>query len=445
LAAEAGLAAYTTLADAQSTTEPADDDRTEIRHAAIHVIRGTDETAATPAIPAEEVTRPVPVVPARPAARPSKRRRPLVAALVAIVALLLALGLAGAAVLPSATVTIEPESETVGPVSLVIEVARPERLSGTAEASATVTATGEYQRLRPATGSVVLFNWTFFNQEVPAGTFVAAGEQAFATQANVVVPRGQLTSDGRIRAGEVGVAVEAAATGPGANVPAGAIDTIVDPSVDARLRGFPENPERTVENPEATSGGIDQSGTEITRRDVDAAVEALTADLREQVADEVAERSEAVVVQQDVAEPEIAGLDDLVGTRDQAEATISGSLPWEAFAADRDELADTARGQFADDPSAVPEGHTLLPESIEITIGQASVDDGVMRVEISVTGRSAAQFDSGTVIERIAGLTRDEAEAALRDLGTASVELWPDWVASVPTMEWRIEVRIVEP
>jgi hypothetical protein len=444
LAVEAGLAAYATLGDARDATAPAIDDRTEVRHAAIHVVRGTDETVVTPSVAVEEVTRPVPV--ARSSAAPRRsRRRPLVAGVAAIIGLLAVLGLAGAAVLPSATVTIEPATETVGPVPLVIELEDPERLNGTAAASATVTATGEYQRLRPATGDVVLFNWTFFNQEVPAGTFVAAGEQAFATQANVVVPRGQLTSDGRIRAGEVGVAVEAAAPGPAANVPARAIDAIVDRSVDARLRGFPENPERTVENPEATSGGIDQSGTEITRRDVDAAVEALTADLRQQVADEIEQHADAIVVQPELAEPEIAGLDDLAGTRDQPEATISGTLPWEAFTADRDAVTDLARGQVAEDPSPVPEGHGLIPESIEIRIEQASVDDGVMRVEVSATGRTTAQVDSGTVVQRIAGLTADEAEAELAEIGQATVELWPDWVPSVPTMEWRIDVRVVEP
>ena len=109
-------------------------------------------------------------------------------AAVAVVAVLLALGLAGAAVLPGATVTIDPVTEAVGPAPYVIEVAQPEQLSGTAEATATVTATGEYDILEPATGTVVLFNWSAFDQPIAAGTLVAAGEQAFATQDDVVVP-----------------------------------------------------------------------------------------------------------------------------------------------------------------------------------------------------------------------------------------------------------------
>ena len=52
--------------------------------------------------------------------------------------------------------------------------------------------------------------------------------------------------------------------------------------------------------------------------------------------------------------------------------------------------------------------------------------------------------DANEVADRIAGLAPDDAEAALEDLGHATVELWPDWVASVPTMGWRIEVRVAE-
>jgi hypothetical protein len=413
-----------------------------VHHAAIHVVRGGDETVATAAIVADDVTRPVPV--ARPPADRS-RRRPIAVLVVAVVALLLALGLAGAMVLPGAMVTIDPVTEAVGPAPLVIEVAQPEQSRGTAEATSTVTASGEYEILEPAAGDVVFFNWTFFPVTVPAGTFVAAGEQAFATQAEVVVLRGSLTADGRIAAGEIGVAVVAAEPGPAANVAAEAINVVVDQGIDAQLRGFPENPEPRVLNPEATTGGTDEAGIRFTRRDVDAAVEALTADLRRQVRDEVAEHPDEIVVQTELAEPTITGLDGLVGTRDQAEATIEGTLSWEAWTADRSEVREAARGQFADDSAQVPSGHALLPESIEIELAEANVEDGVMRVAATATGRSAAEIDTDDVAQRIAGLSPDEAEAALADLGSATVDTWPDWVASVPSMAWRIEVRVGEP
>jgi hypothetical protein len=441
LAAEAGLTAYATLDDARRAEPPANEPQTDPRQAAIHVVRGTEDTVATPVIAAEEVTRSVPVV-----RGPSEasRRRPVLAGAAAIVAVLVVLGLAGAAMLPGATVTIDPATEDVGPVPYVIEVAQPEQLSGTAEARATVTATGEFQTLEPASGAVTFFNWTFFPVTVPAGTFVAAGEQAFATEADVTVPRGSLTPDGRIAAGDMTADIVAAAPGPAGNVGAEAINVVVNESVDAQLRGFPENPEARVLNPDATSGGVDETGTEITQADVDAAVETLTADLQREVADALEEHADAIVVQTELPEPEIEGLDELAGTRDQAEATINGSLPWEAWTADRAEVTEAARQQFASDPAQVPSGHVLLPESIEVAIEEAIVRRGAMRVDVTAAGRSAAEIDTNEVADRIAGLAPEDAEAALEDLGHATVELWPDWVASVPTMGWRIEVRVAE-
>ena len=422
----------------RSTDEPP----TDTRHAAIHVVRGTDDTVATPVIAAEEVTRSVPVV--RGPSEASRRRLPVVAAAAAIVAILVVLGLAGAAMLPGATVTIDPATEDIGPVPYVIEVAQPQQLSGTAEASATVTATGEYQTLEPAVGEVVLFNWTFFPQPIGAGTLVAAGEQAFATQSDVVVPRGSLTSAGTIQAGEASVAVAAAAPGPAGNVGVDEIDTVLSEDADARLQGFPENGQRRVTNPEATSGGVEETGTEITQADVDAAIEALTADLRGEVADALDEHADAIIVQTELPEPEIEGLEELAGTRDQAEATIDGTLPWEAWTTDRAEVMEAARQQFANDPAQVPSGQVMLPESIEVAIEEANVRRGAMRVDVTATGRSAAEIDTNEVADRIAGLAPDDAEAALEDLGHATVELWPDWVASAPTMGWRIEVRVAE-
>ena len=107
-------------------------------------------------------------------------------------------------------------------------------------------------------------------------------------------------------------------------------------------------------------------------------------------------------------------------------------------------MTEAARLQFANDPAQVPSGHELLPDSIDVAIHEASVAGESMRVDVTATGRSAAAIDTSEVADRIAGLAPAEAEAALEDLGHATVELWPDWVGSVPTMGWRIEVRVAE-
>jgi hypothetical protein len=454
LAAEAGLAAYGTLDEARRA-EPPPEPPTEARHAAIHVVRGTEETVEAPiavpaaaAIAADEATRAVPVqpraAPRQAASRPGAGRRPMLAAAAAVVIVALVVGFAGATVLPGATVTIEPVTASVGPVPYAIDVDEPDRLEGTAQAETTVTATGTYDVLERATGTVTLFNWSAFDQPIEAGTLVAAGLQAFETVEGVVVPSGSLTPFGTIRAGEAVVGVVASEPGPQGNVDAMAIDTILSQGADARLRGFRNNSSRRVENAAPTSGGVDESGTRITRRDVNAAVQALTADLRAQVADALPDDSDTIVVQPDLPEPAIEGIDDLVGTRDQAQAQISGSIEWEAFVASRGEVIEAARQRMLDDPAVVQTGHAVLPDGVEVDIEEANLDGGRMRVDVTARGSSVAQIDGNEVAALVAGLPKDEAEAALAGLGNATVDLWPGWVASVPTMTWRIEVQVVE-
>ena len=450
LAAEAGLAAFATLDDARRAEDggPGVSDATIAApvQAPIRVVRGAETTTVEPVVSAEEATVPIRVVPAAAEDDRPMRPRGALAEVMGIGGELLLAADAGAALLPAATVTLEPATVEVGPLPYVVEVANAERLSGTVEADATVTATGTFDELEPATGSVVLLNWTFFPVDVAAGTFVAAGEQAFATQADVTVPRGSLTADGRIRAGSVGVDVVAAAPGPAANVDAEAIDTVVNPNVDARLRGFPENPERRVTNPEPTSGGIDETGTEITQADVDAAVDALERTLNGRMAEAVAAAAgERIAIQPDLGEVEVDGLDDLVGTRDEAEASIHGTLAWEAFAADRAEVEEAARSRMLDDPGAAPAGHELLADSVSVNVQEANVEDGILRIDVTATARAAATVDRDEVLQRIVGRTEVEAQAALADLGRATVELWPGWVASVPESGWRVDIQVVSP
>ena len=161
------------------------------------------------------------------------------------------------------------------------------------------------------------------------------------------MPRGSLTSDGRIAAGDITVAVLAAAASPDANVPAGAIDTVVNEGVDQQLRGFPENPERTVENLEATTGGRIDTEVEFTQADVDAAVAALNEALAAGAADALSATEGSVFADPDEPpQPEIEGLDGLVGTRDEGTAELTGTLTYDRLSADPDDVRAEALGRF---------------------------------------------------------------------------------------------------
>jgi len=459
LAAEAGLGTYASVDDARNARPaPPAEAEAPTRQASIHVVRGeaaSDETAPVPAVvmpataePIEEATQQRPIAVVRRDGAPASRRPrwravPLAAILALLAVLVVGGGVLGVILLPAATILVTPRSEAIGPVRYEIAIDSPERANGTLEASMAVTATGTYPIQAAATGIVVLFNFNTVEVLVEQGTFVAAGEQAFATVEAVVVPAGTLTSDGRIQAGEQAVGVAAAVIGEAANVPAGAIDTIVNEGTAARLRGFPNNPERLVVNPEATAGGVDTTGSEITQADVDTAVAAIRAELDGQLATALGSNANAVFADAvEAPEPVIAGVDGLVGTRDQPEGQITGSLAYDRLSAERADVIALAEERLASDDLVLPADHTLLPAATRVTIDDARVDGEDLVVAVSLTGASALQLDRDDVLQRVRGHSAEVATAALEQLGSATVVLWPDWVQSVPELDWRIDLRL---
>ena len=119
----------------------------QARHAAIHVVRGIDDmlNAAIAAI------RPHMIGPRRSQTVRAARIIPLIAAAAVIVAALFLIGLAAAATLPGAMVTIDPVAKEIVrcPTSSKSSAGAAER---DGRGDATVTANGEYQTLQPAMG-----------------------------------------------------------------------------------------------------------------------------------------------------------------------------------------------------------------------------------------------------------------------------------------------------
>ena len=107
-------------------------------------------------------------------------------------------------------------------------------------------------------------------------------------------------------------------------------------------------------------------------------------------------------------------------------------------------VIEEARTRLIEDTALLPAGHEYLGGSVDVELGQASLPDGVLTVRASVTARSVGRIDLDEVRSRIAGRSVEAAEAALADLGTVSVDLWPAWAATVPELEWRVEIRVVD-
>jgi hypothetical protein len=465
LAAEAGIAAYPSVADANvegavpAAPPPA-------ARAPIHVVRGVGEpaapdqpaaiaAAAAAAVPLAarlDETQAVPVQGAVPAAKRStkaptptaRRARPTArsvprAAIAAILILLLMGGAAFATVLPGATVTIHPDPVVVGPESY--SVRPPVQPSDTEPLQSTKSgeATGHRTRRTAATGVVTLSNYSPFVVFVPQGTLVSAdGIVFFATRQAVSVPDSAF-----FFAGTADVEVEAVEAGTAGNVPSDAINRVEDEDVDQQLRqGAPQN--RRVRNFDPTGGGSETELNVVRRTDVIHVRSAITRDLESQLADVLTSDPDRVYPTMQPPRADIPVPDDLVGHVSEEPFTfdLTGTMPVDRTFVWRADAEAEAIEAFLADEGAVPPNTTLTEDSIEVDIGEAARDGESIVVQTTVAADAVPDLDQENIRRSLVGMTAGEVRQALAPIGPADVSLWPGWVDRIPRLDWRISVNV---
>jgi hypothetical protein len=462
LAAEAGILAFATVAEATSGAAPPE--TPVAARAPIHVVRAdeptqrrrsrervavggvsrTDDTVAVPVAPRPGVRNDAPA-----RVRPASRSRPVTAGrgirlagiAVLIIALLLA-GTAGAAVLPAAEVHITPAVSPVGPVTYQLVIGDAEQDAGEIPLTKSAKATGDHVDSSPATGQVTFENWNYRRVDVPKGTQVAAGEVVFVTTDGVRISAGKLTGRGTIQSGTAQVGVVAARPGTTGNVAANAINRVVDPNMAAELRGFPSNLP-LVHNDEPTSGGVEDHQPEITQADVDGLKQQIATELSAQLVKHWQEAANGRVLGPPTVseEPVVDVPKGMVGSVGQESFELSGNIAYRRATATQDAVAESARQRLLADSARTPPGTQIDPESIEVTPGEATAGDGGLTVSVQVSASAVPSIDLDAVRQRIAGKTAAEAQALLADIGQSSVKLWPGWVSHVPTLDWRVSIE----
>jgi hypothetical protein len=457
VAGEAGIAAFASVAEA--TSGIAAPDHAATPRAPIHVVRGLPEgvaaavagtgPASSPAKRSGSGDETMAVrVPPKTAggAGQSKRRRGLIPRWPWLVGLLIFAVIVSAALLPSATVSITPATQVVGPKTYQLQL--PVAGHESAETSVTRPGTATGQRLEQvaATGTVTFFNWSLVAVPVEAGTQVSVGGSiAFTTIERIVVQRGRFNGT-TIKPGQGNVAVVAVVPGPTGNVAAGAIDTVDDAGTRSKLRGSPDNPNSLVTNLEPTAGGLETPHTVIQQSDVDAVVAGLQTDLASHLADALAGQPDRLYAGPPPTEvPEINVPTDLVGTEDQATFELTGTLAFDRPYVVKADLDAAARAALEDDPTAAPQGTAILEDSIVVEAGTATVNGDEMTIAVTVRAAAAAAIDVTAVRDRVAGMTVAEAKTALADQGQVEIKLWPDWLDRLPRIPFRISIETVAP
>jgi hypothetical protein len=389
----------------------------------------------------------LPVVGPAPRRGPSRGR---VAAVLALVGILALGGAVSAAMfLPSAVITLQPASQSIGPLSLTVTAdpaataVDPARLAIPAmNLEVPVGVKGQF----PATGKEVIEAKasgavTFQNCDTgrvhtfPAGSTVKTSDcVAFVTAAAVRLDRAKINPAFACTAANVNVT--AAKAGPEGNVVAGAINQLptgFDPVV------------LSVVNRVATTGGTRQEILHVVQADVDAAMATLRTQLADAFAARLVEpslppRGTVLMTQTQrlgdaVPTPDPAGL---IG-KEQPGFEIALAATGTVVAVDRGPVASGAETRVG---AAVASGFRLVPGSVRTTVDPPAVSGGVVTFGARVRAEQVREVDVAALLDQVRGRSIAAARTILEPYGTVRISVWPDWVTAIPTIESRVQLRI---
>jgi hypothetical protein len=361
----------------------------------------------------------------------------------------LVVGLIGVFLLPSATITVTPRLEAVGPLQFPIRadpsatsvdplagVVPAVQLSKDFASMSTFNATGQKVNATAATGSVRFSNNdTSSSAAIPAGSKVSTATGiAFRTTQDVTVPIATFVPS--FKPGVASVGVTAAGVGPAGNVAAGSIRQVPSGFSSILLK---------VTNPSATTGGTSTTTTQIQKKDTDAAVATLTRGLKQQFStwlaapDALAPGSTAFpktgVLSAPSADTDPATLIGVTQTTFQLTMTATGT----ETAVDESTVTGLAIGRLR---TSVAAQFSLVTGSEKVTLGTPRADGEAVVFPVSATASQVRQLDPDTLRQQVKGKSVDEARAILADDGTVDIQTWPGFVGTIPSLEWRLTLTI---
>jgi hypothetical protein len=385
-----------------------------------------------------------------PIARP-RREWPVgrTTAIIAAIALAMIVAVGGVAAyvfLPSATIVVTARPVTVGPVDLTV------RADPAATGANPETDTVPAQELK-------------FKVEV-TDTFQTKGKRIEETRATGNVTFSNYNSDasntvlvGSIVAtpGGLKFRVDESVTVPAASRPPEIIPGQASAKVTAVEKGTSGNVSAhtisvpppgepislLVDNPEPTQGGSHKEFPRVGQDEIDAAL----ASLRKQLSTKFNQ-----LLGNPSGVPE--GMTLFPETKALGRGTPS-SDPKDLLDKEVDsfELGMTANGtvtavdeaaveDFAKSEIAgdVAEGHRLVDDSVSVSIGDPTVDGDVVTFPVTATAQQVRELDAKGMLAQVKGKTVPQARSILEQFGQVELSVWPEWVTAIPTIDARVSL-----
>jgi hypothetical protein len=348
---------------------------------------------------------------------------------------------------PGATVTLSPEVEpitvtqqiVIDPYIEVVDYGRsavPGRVLQVDQSWQTDVETSGVIEVPSASarGTVVFANRLEEDVVIPAGTRVSTSEGSnivFQTLNEVIVPG--------VEGGTAEADIIAIEPGPQGNVAVNLVNKI-EGALDIQLE---------VRNLEATEGGGVRETPAVTESDQER--------LRSQVlqflqAASVSEMEAQLTEREFLARDSlrVVNVDSETFSHFPGEQANRLALEMKAQVAGTAVNTTDASGIVYEALAAqVPEGHTLVPESIKFASGDVVGVDDSGRVTFEMIGEAvvAPELDLGDTIEAIAGQEPDLAiaylyqELPLREI--PEITVWPNWFNRLPFLATRIETDVI--
>ena len=468
LAISAGLPAYDSIPTAQQALATFHEQDRELAQRIDRTMPrdhpgAAEEGTHTKVLPPSQLARAAAAVPVDTAVLPAqqaagnrrarqKRRIPVAPLLVLgfVVVLIVGVGYGAYMFLPTATITVHPSATAIHPAPFTVtadpHVAVVDPVAGQIPAQTisvpvhvegSFAATGIDAHDVRAGGTVTFKSENTVNAVTVAKNTVVStsGGVDFVTLADVVVPKasfatGPTTADVDVRAVKGGTV---------GNVDANTI-TIVPGAIAQQVI--------SVTNAAPTTGGKHIEDQVVSQQDYDAALASLSNQLETALQQTLADPASVPrgltafpgTAQMSAGQPDQPAT-ALVGT-----ATSSFTLALDATAdvtaVDQAQIKQVATAHVQ---SALAPGQKLIGDQVTYTAGPGQVAGGTIVYNVTASGMGYSDPDVQKVLAAVRGKSLADARAALAALGTAEIDVWPEFIDHLPDQLARISVTVVAP
>ncbi len=301
-------------------------------------------------------------------------------------------------------------------------------------------ATGKQVTETKAAGSV---RWTNCDPTkpytIPAGTIARTdSDVSFTTATAVFLPVAILSGNPpQISCQARDVRVTATDAGLAGNVPAGSIDQVPTSFNSVVIR---------VTNPAATTGGTHTEAKMVVQKDVDKAMVSLTKQLADQLAADLADPAQApegtTVYPATATTSTPVPSEDPAGLVGQVEDTFPLGLTATGTATAVDPTLVEQLGQDRV-TAAVAAGSSMVADSMLVKVGPGKVSGAEVLFAVTARASQVHELNAEVIRQAVKGQPVGEVRDLLRNYGDAIVSVWPDWVSTITSFDFRLDVRTV--